>query len=284
LGRGQILLDAQGHPEPFVTYATAEDTINWSEDLDRLLEKVGGAHFIAAWTRRAMLARVGQLGLAPTVIDIGCSAGHLLSDLNTCFPDATLLGVDMMATGLRQAHLRVPDALLLKADVCALPLDDASVDVVVSENLLEHVPNDELALAEIARILRPNGRAVIVVPVDPGCYDHFDRLLGHERRYSRGELAGKARGAGLKVLEDLHLGAPLFPVFWIVKRHNRKRYNDLRGHALEEKVKHDMERTKDSALGRLACRFEELLLIGGIKLPFGIRGLTVLERPQVAAR
>ena len=50
--------------------------------------------------------------------------------------------------------------------------------------------------------------------------------------------------------------------------------------ALEAKVRDDIARTGDSLMGRLACRLEERLLARGVRLPFGIRGLTVLSRPR----
>ena len=153
----------------------------------------------------------------------------------------------------------------------------------MSANLLEHVPDDALALAELLRILRPGSRAVIVVPVGPGSYDYYDRFLGHERRYARGELARKAVAAGFELLEDIHLGAPLYPAFWAVKQRNRRLYGHLQGAALEAKVREDIARTTDSALGRVACRLEERLLALGVRLPFGIRGLTVLARPRERA-
>jgi SAM-dependent methyltransferase len=269
--------------EPFVSCVPDEYEVNWSEELEQLHEESSRTHFIEVWTRRAMLERLGQLPSAPTVIDVGCSTGYLLADLRSRLPDATLIGVDLVASGLRKAHGHVPDALLLQADVCALPLQDECVDAAVSANLLEHVPDDDRALAEIFRTLRPGGRAVIVVPVNPNSYDCYDRLLGHERRYARGELAEKATRVGLTVLQDIHLGAPLYPAFWAVKQSNRRRHEALRGAALERKVKSDMQRTADSVFGRLACRLEELLLMSGVRLPFGIRGLTVLERPRVCA-
>jgi SAM-dependent methyltransferase len=265
-------------PPPYLSYVAAERPVKWSEDLEELHEESSRTHFLDRWTRRAMLARLGPLPPAPTVVDLGCSTGYLLEDLRALAPDATLLGVDLVAAGLRKAHALVPDARLLQADVCALPLADGSVDAAVSANLLEHVPDDERALAEVRRVLRPGGRAVLVVPVGPGNYDYYDRFLGHERRYARGELARKARAAGLEVLDDVCLGAPLYPAFWAVKQRNRRRHDHLRGEALARRVAADIERTGDSPLGAVACRLEEALLAAGVRLPFGIRGLTVLTR------
>jgi SAM-dependent methyltransferase len=268
---------------PFVSHVAPEQAVNWSEDLELLHEESSRTHFIDVWTRRAILARIGVLPRAPTVIDLGCSTGYLLEDLHRAIPDASLIGVDLVAAGLRKAHELVADAELLQADACALPLDDASVDAVVSANLLEHVPDDERALAEILRILRPGARAVVVVPVGPGNYDYYDRFLGHERRYAKGELAGKAAATGLEVVQDIHLGAPLYPLFWAVKQRNRRLHGHLDGEALKAKVSSDILRTRDSALGRLACDVEERLLARGVNLPFGVRGLTVLARRREPA-
>jgi SAM-dependent methyltransferase len=264
---------------PFASHVSSEHAVNWSEELEALHEQSSRTHFIDVWTRRAILTRMGRLPARPTVIDLGCSTGHLLEDLRRALPDASLIGVDLVAGGLRKAHESVPDARLLQADACALPLEEASVDAAVSANLLEHVPDDRLALEEILRILRPGARAAIVVPVGPGNYDYYDRFLGHERRYARGELARKARTVGFEVVEDVHLGAPLYPAFWAVKQRNRRRHAELRGQALEARVRMDIEHTGDSAVGRMACRIEERMLARGVRLPFGIRGLTAMARP-----
>lgn len=268
-----------GVSEPFVSYVAPEHGVNWSEDLEELHEESSRKHFIDVWTRRAMLARLRDLPAAPTVIDVGCSTGYLLEDLHTSIPAASLIGIDLVAGGLRKAHENVPQAVLLQADACALPLDDACADALVSANLLEHVPDDRRALTEMHRVLRPGARAVVVVPVGPGNYDYYDRFLGHERRYAAGELAGKARATGLLVLEDIFLGAPLYPAFWLVKQFNRRRRGHLEGSELEARVRQDIARTSDSPLGHAACHLEEHLLALGIAPRFGIRGLTVLARP-----
>jgi SAM-dependent methyltransferase len=270
----------EGATEPFVSFVGDDHAVNWSAELEELHEEASREHFIDVWTRRSMLARLGSLPAAPAIVDLGCSTGYLLEDLREAYPDAQLTGVDLVAAGLRKAHLGVPDARLLQADVCALPLEDRSMDAAVSANLLEHVPDDQLALRELRRVLRTGARGVLVVPAGPATYDYYDRFLGHERRYARGELAAKALGAGLEVLEDVHLGSVLYPPFWLVKQRNRRRYEHLQGDALEARVAKDIAGTRNSRVGALACRLERAMLDRGIRLPFGIRGLTVVRRPE----
>ena len=230
------------------------------------------------WTRRAILERLGPVSASPTLLDLGCSSGYLLAELEAAHPTATLIGLDLVSAGLRRAHRLVPQARLLRADVCRMPLGDESVNGIVSANLLEHVPDDFQALREIARVLRPGARAVLVVPAGPGTYDYYDRFLGHERRYRRGELAGKGRAAGLERVEEIHLGSVLYPAFWLVKKRNRLRDQGLEGRALEERVAADIASTGSSRVGPVACELERRLLDVGIRLPFGIRNLTVLRR------
>ncbi len=265
--------------EAFLTYVE-RPSVNWSEELEDLHEESSREHFLDVWTRRALLSQLGPLSDHPVLADLGCSTGHLLADLRVAYPNATLIGVDLVASGLRKANALVPDARLLQADVCALPLRSATLDAALSANLLEHVPNDIGALAELRRALRPGARAALVVPAGPNTYDYYDRFLGHERRYAHGELAGKARQVGLEVLLDTHIGALLYPPFWLVKQRNRRRYAHLEGEALSARVASDIANTQDARLGALACRLEALALDAGVCFPFGIRGLTVLRCPE----
>lgn len=214
-----------------------------------------------------------------TIADVGSSTGYLLEDLARAHPQATLIGVDLVSAGLRKAHAALPGARLLRADACALPLADGGVAAVVSANLLEHIPDDRRALREIARILAPGGRAVVVVPAGPRTYDYYDRFLGHERRYGRQELAGKGRDAGLEVIEDTHIAALLYPAFWLVKQRNRRLHGSLEGYELQRRVAADIARTHDSAVARRLWALEERLRVVGVRPPFGVRSLVVFAKP-----
>jgi SAM-dependent methyltransferase len=263
-------------PAPFLSFVGDEAEVNWSDQLEELHEESSRSHFMDQWTRRSMLERAA-IGERDVVLDLGCSTGYLLEDLSRVHPGSTLLGIDLVGAGLIKAHEHVPDAHLLRADACDLPLRDSSVDSVLSANLLEHVPDDRGALREIARVLRPGRRAAVVVPAGPHNYDYYDRFLGHERRYARGELAAKGRAAGLRVLEDAYLGSLIYPAFWLVKQRNRRQRGHLHGDALAEQVSRDMTTTNDSQVGRLTTTLERLMLHRGLRVPFGIRNLVVFE-------
>lgn len=56
----------------------------------------------------------------------------------------------------------------LQADLTGLPFADGGFDLVLSSHVLEHIPDDRAALAELARVLRPGGTAILTVPFDPG--------------------------------------------------------------------------------------------------------------------
>jgi SAM-dependent methyltransferase len=270
--------DAPPSEPAFTAYAQSLD-VNWSDALEELHEEASRDHFLDVWTRTSLLDGMRAFGppRPEVVLDAGCSSGYLLEDLRRELPAASLVGVDLVAGGLRRAHLLVPDAKLLLADVCDLPIEDASVDVALSANLLEHVPDDTGALTELHRVLRPGGLAAIIVPAGPGSYDYYDAFLGHERRYARGELAGKA--VGFDVLLDTHIGALIYPAFWAVKKRNRVTRKAPTAAERQALVERDIDRTTTSRLGALTTRVERTLLARGVSFPFGIRSLTFLRKP-----
>lgn len=101
------------------------------------------------------------------VLDIGCGAGtDLLLAARRVGPEGRAIGVDMTEAMRRRAAAGAEAAGLLNVDVrdgdaTRLPVDDHSIDVVISNGVLNLVPDKPRALAEIARVLRPGGRAQI---------------------------------------------------------------------------------------------------------------------------
>lgn len=80
-----------------------------------------------------------------------------------------------------------------------LPFCDAAFSTVCAFEVLEHIPDDEQTLAEIARVLAPGGALLFSVPVDPDLYTRFDAVCEHVRRYDARALAARLADHGLRI-------------------------------------------------------------------------------------
>lgn len=259
--------------------STTPPAVHWSEELEELHVDSSRDHFLDTWTRTSLLLGIERFhGRRPEVVlDAGCSSGYLLEDLRRAYPQARLVGVDLIESGLRRAQELVPEAELLSADICDLPLESDSIDVVLSANLLEHVLDDGRGLAEIHRVLEPGGLAGIIVPAGPTTYDYYDTFLGHYRRYDRGEIARKAPD-GLDLVFETSIGGLLYPAFWATKKLNRTRHRQTTPAERQSLVERDIARTSSSSIGGLTTRVERSLFARGVSLPVGVRSLTFLRK------
>jgi len=109
-----------------------------------------------------------------------------------------------------------------QADALALPFPDASFDHVIASEVLEHIPDDQLAMREIARVLRPGGTAAVTVPrwlPERVCWAlsdrYHDRPGGHVRIYRGHELRARLCAAGLRVTGSVHVHALHAPYWWL---------------------------------------------------------------------
>ena len=84
-----------------------------------------------------------------------------------------------------------------RADARQLPVRSRTCGLVTAFDVLEHIADDYLAAAEIARVLQPGGTALIAVPCDMALWSAHDERVGHVRRYSRPELTNLIEKAGL---------------------------------------------------------------------------------------
>ena len=107
---------------------------------------------------------LGRIEPGEVVLDLGCGAGtDLLIAAQMAGADGRAIGVDMTATMLTRvresaARMGLTNVELHEALIEHLPLDDASVDVVISNGVLDLVPDKDAVMDEIDRVLRPGGR------------------------------------------------------------------------------------------------------------------------------
>ncbi|HVM98343.1 MAG TPA: methyltransferase, partial [Candidatus Acidoferrales bacterium] len=81
-------------------------------------------------------------------------------------------------------------------------------DTILCLNVLEHIENDEAALATFAQLLAPGGRLVLQVPAMHWLYGGIDRAIGHARRYQRAELMNKLTAHGFEVDHASYFNLP----------------------------------------------------------------------------
>lgn len=105
------------------------------------------------------------------ILDVGCSNGGLLKYLSDTFPSSSLYAVDVGEFFVKNAQNLVPRASCFTAVVEELPFLDGTFDVVIAGEVLEHVLDIEIALAQIVRVLKPGGILLATTPRDED-YDH----------------------------------------------------------------------------------------------------------------
>jgi arsenite methyltransferase len=107
---------------------------------------------------------LGHVELGSVVLDLGCGAGtDLLIAAQMVGPEGRIIGVDMTSAMLERAgssarEMGLANVELHESLVETLPLDDASVDVVISNGVIDLIPDKEAVFGEIDRVLRPGGR------------------------------------------------------------------------------------------------------------------------------
>lgn len=254
----------------------SENFAGWSDDLTALHEDAAGdQHPMDVASRQDAIAQVRRCLPSPhaVILEIGCSSGFLLRQLRAEFPQATVIGADVVREPLHRLADALPGVPLLRFDLLRCPLPDACIDVLVMLNVLEHIEDDPCALRNALRVLRPGGTLVIEVPAGPRLYDAYDAELRHFRRYSADDLHRKLVDAGFEPVRQSHLGCLVFPAFAAVKLANRWLHRDARG-----RVARQAASTSDSRLMRWTMALESKFLAGR-QLPFGIRLTCVARRP-----
>jgi arsenite methyltransferase len=132
---------------------------------------------------------LGRIEEGADVLDLGCGAGtDLLIAAQMVGPEGSVTGVDMTPSMLARARasaneMAIANVALHQSLIETLPLEDDSVDVVISNGVIDLVPDKDLVFGEIDRVLRPGGRlqiadVVIHTEVSEDARDRIDLWTG----------------------------------------------------------------------------------------------------------
>jgi SAM-dependent methyltransferase len=167
-----------------------------------------------------------------TVLDLGCGEGrHAFEAYRR---GASVIAIDhgrsevettrRWLTAIAEAG-EAPEgarAEVVRGDLLTLPVPDASVDRVIASEVLEHIPDDVTAMAEIARVLKPGGRVAVTVPrygPERICWALSDAYHanegGHIRIYRADVLRTRLAAVGLVPGTSHHAHALHAPFWWL---------------------------------------------------------------------
>lgn len=175
--------------------------------------------------------RLGLLS-GDRLLDLGCGAGR--HAFEAARRGATVVAFDADAAelkdvaavfeGMVEAGEATGPNAVVNGDAAHLPFPDAAFDRVIAAEVLEHLPDDEGALGELTRVLRPGGTMAVTVPAwlpERVCWALSEEYHapfvegGHVRIYREAELRAKLRRAGLHPGAAHHAHALHTPYWWI---------------------------------------------------------------------
>lgn len=223
--------------------------------------------------RRNLFARLLDPDLRPgnaRFLDVGTSTGTNLR-LLTGLGFSNVVGVELNPDAAEFARQKTGVEVVV-ADSTALPFENNEFDCVFATDVIEHIENDEAALKELARVLRPGGKLIITVPAFMSLWGLQDDLSHHHRRYRMHQLRRVVVGAGLTINESFYFNFLLFPAVFLVRRLMRvfplkiRSEGDLNAGGLNFVL---------SAVFNLDCRLARRL-----RVPFGVSACVVCSRPE----
>lgn len=142
------------------------------------------------------------------VLDFGCGSGILVDELSR--KGYQSYGLDISEEAIKFGNLQGIKNLGI-IDSHKIDFPDNTFDAVVTLDVLEHLEDEEWALNEISRVLKPGGTAVVMVPAYMFLWGVQDEVAHHYRRYTKGSLLEKIKKTpGLKVLRSSYFNTFLF--------------------------------------------------------------------------
>ncbi len=173
-----------------------------------------------------------RIGPATKVIDVGCGAGRHAFEAYRRGADvvafdrdaAELRSVDTLLRAMAEAGEAPPgaSAKVVVGDALKLPYADETFDCVIASEILEHIPHDDAAIAELIRVLKAGGALAVSVPrwlPERVCWllsdEYHSNEGGHVRIYRASELRAKILDGGMELTHAHHAHALHSPFWWL---------------------------------------------------------------------
>ncbi len=182
------------------------------EELLLRFEKLEEEHWWFVVRRHLVLDWVARYAPKPLtrVVEVGCGTGGNLQALSQLFDGAEVLGVEPVESAVSVSRSR--DCQVVAGSFEHLPAADASADMLVALDVIEHLEDDIAGLTEARRVLRAGGRLLLTVPALPLLWGPHDEANAHWRRYTRSTLVAAVEKAGFSVDRVSYFNTFLLPL------------------------------------------------------------------------
>jgi SAM-dependent methyltransferase len=163
--------------------------------------------------RREVLADLIRRVVAPParaqILEIGCGTGHNLAMLRE-FGNVDAIELDDESRAIAEERLgrKIISARLPELE----GVPDRHYDLVATLDVIEHIDEDDAAVAAIAGKLKPGGKFVMTVPAHRWMWSAHDAVNHHKRRYSKADLKRLIEGSPLKLDKIGYFNSLLFPL------------------------------------------------------------------------
>jgi SAM-dependent methyltransferase len=185
-------------------YGDLEEWHWWFRGRRRIIESILSDELIAGHRR---------------VLSVGCGPAE---GLRWLLPFAgshgKVVGLDIDPTHARNINGNVEFVVGSLEDA---PLADASFDVVLALDVLEHLDDDSRGLREAVRLVKPKGLLLLTVPALPSLWGGQDVVSEHRRRYTKGSFVRLFKNAGLSDYQVRYFNTLLFPLVAAVRLSRR---------------------------------------------------------------
>jgi ubiquinone/menaquinone biosynthesis C-methylase UbiE len=221
---------------------------------------------------REALAQHGR-GAKLSVLDFGCGSGLTVADLSEAGHASQ--GVDFSEEAIAFGAKKGITGLQVVRDE-QLPFADETFDAVTCMDVLEHLQDEQPALSEMRRVLKPGGVLVIMVPAYEFLWGAQDEVAHHYRRYTLGRLIEVVRHDALvPIVRRTYFNTFLFPLVAFVRMGSWLL-------ALRARRESDFDLNNPFINVLLGCIFSlERFFLRFINLPFGVSILLIARKKTV---
>lgn len=141
------------------------------------------------------------------VLDVGCGQGYITAEIKKTFPNFAVSGMDISLSAIAYANSKFPNIDFAVADIFAPPYSKKYFDIIVINNIWEHVSDPLGMLNNISAILKPDGVVIMSTPSRYRIMNLIKALLGkqvsisnhHITEYSIGQVKEQFRFCGFSI-------------------------------------------------------------------------------------